>query len=210
MIIRAFVLVSLCLFGCEASKQPISEAPILDLSYNRSLFQYHPYQKSDSLVAIADAYDVPVDQIMAVNHLTKNQVIQEGRVLKIPQLVIEANKNNVVKQPSKAMLLKGWSAPVRVSHQTRRDEHGGWMLYPKVSANVRAVSKGRVLYVGKRNKDLGAQVILQHANNQSTMYALIGDIKVKKGQFVKQGQLIGMASLGKNMKPHVYFDRIKA
>ena len=87
MILRAFVLVSLCLFGCEASKQTVSEAPILDLSYNRSLFQYHPYQKSDSLVAIADAYDVPVEQIMAVNHLSKKQVIQEGRVLKIPQLV---------------------------------------------------------------------------------------------------------------------------
>lgn len=209
MIFRAFILASLCLFGCEASKQQGSEAPILDLSYNRSLFQYHPYQKSDSLGAIADAYDVPVEQIMSVNHLAKNQAIQEGRVLKIPQLIIEANKKSTVKQPSKSMLLKGWSSPVKVSHQTKRDVHGGWMFYPKVAANVRAVSQGRVAYVGKRTKDLGTQVIVQHANNQSTMYALLSDIKVKKGQFIKKGQLIGVASLGKNMRPNVYFDRIK-
>ena len=67
---------------------------------------------------------------------------------------------------------------------------------------------GKVVYVGRRTKDLGTQVIVQHANNQSTLYALLGEVKMKN-QIVKQGQLIGVASLGASMKPNVYFDRIK-
>lgn len=203
------VLISFLLIGCQPSKKSVPDAPLIDLSYNRSFFQYHPYQKSDSLNAIASAYDVTVEQIIEVNHLAKNQSVQEGRVLKIPQLIVEAKKKSVLTQSKKSMLLKGWSSPVKVSHQVKRDEHGGWMIYPKVAANVRAVSRGRVVYVGKRSKDLGTQVILQHAKNQSTMYALISDVKVRRGQSVNQGQLLGVASLGKNMKPNVYFDRIK-
>lgn len=200
---------SFLFFGCSMTNQPSSSVPVLDLSYNRSLFQYHPYQKTDSLLAIANAYDVSVDQIIKVNQLDKNKVIHEGQVLKIPLLIVDAKKQPKLSVKNKPMMLSGWSKPVRVSHKINRDQHGGWMIYPKVACNVRAVSKGKVVYVGKRNKDLGTQVILQHAGNQSTMYALISDVKVKKGQTVNRGQLLGMASLGKNMKPNVYFDRIK-
>lgn len=195
--------------GCQSNQGVVNEAPVLDLSYTRSLFQYHPYQKSDTLDAIAHAYDVGVEEILSVNHLSKNQSIPIGRVLKIPQLLI--NNKPVQWQPKqyKAMLLKGWSSPMRAVHKTTKDVRGGWMLYPRVAANVRSTANGKVVYVGRRTKDLGTQVIVQHANNQSTLYALLGEVKVKKNQIVKQGQLIGEASLGASMKPNVYFDRIK-
>lgn len=209
MLLRILLLVCFFLVGCHSGKKSFSDAPLLDLSYNRSLFQYHPYQKSDTLLSIADAYDVSTDQIMQANHLVKNQKIQEGRVLKIPQQIVDSKSQAELKKNPKPMLLKGWSNPVRVSHVTKSDVHGGWMLYPKVVANVRAVAQGRVVYVGKRTKDLGLQIIIQHPSNQSTMYALLSDVAVKKGQYVKKGQRLGSASLGKQMKPNVYFDRIK-
>ena len=203
-------LVLMLLVGCQSSQKTFENAPLLDLSYNRSLFQYHPYQSSDTLLSIASAYDVSVDQIIQANQLNKNQSIQLGRVLKIPQQIVESTYPTVQSKSTKAMLMKGWSSPVMVARLTKRDDqHGGWMIYPKVVANVRAVTKGKVVYVGRRNKDLGLQVILQHSGNQSTMYALMSDVAVKKGQYVKQGQRLGSVSLGKKMKPSMYFDRIK-
>ena len=209
MSLRISWIICLLLFGCQSNQKTVDNAPLLDLSYNRSLFQYHPYQKSDTLLSIADAYDVSMDEIMRANNLKKDQAIQSGRVLKIPQQIVDS-KHASVQSKNKPMLIKGWSSPVKAVHNTVRDaQHGGWMIYPKVVANVRAVANGKVVYVGKRTKDLGVQIILQHPANQSTMYALMGDVVVKKGQFVKKGQRLGSASIGKQMKPNVYFDRIK-
>lgn len=205
-----FIVLTLFLFGCQMKEGAHEDAPVLDLSYNRSLFQYHQYHKTDTLNSIANAYDVEVAQIMDANHLQRGQSIKEGRVLKIPLLAMNSDvKPKASHDKRKPMLLKGWQKPVRITHKTTEDPHGGWMIHPKVTANVRAVAAGRVVFVGRRNKGLGLQVIVQHGQNQSTMYALIADAKVKKGQMVKTGQLIGLSSLSRQMRPIMYFDRIK-
>ncbi|MHA1188121.1 MAG: M23 family metallopeptidase [Candidatus Heimdallarchaeota archaeon] len=54
----------------------------------------------------------------------------------------------------------------------------------------------------------GNYVIIQHENNEYSFYAHIikGEVKVKKGDKVKQGQVIGLlGNSGNSTGPHLHF-----
>ena len=57
----------------------------------------------------------------------------------------------------------------------------------------------------------GNYVIVSHGNNQATLYAHLNSVNVKKGQYVSQGQQIGiLGNTGYSTGPHLHFEvRIK-
>lgn len=74
--------------------------------------------------------------------------------------------------------------------------------------DVVASLSGKVSEI-KENPLLGNVVILEHANDVSTYYASLGEVKVKEGDELKQGDTIGAAGKNKFMKDngtHVHFE----
>jgi murein DD-endopeptidase MepM/ murein hydrolase activator NlpD len=71
---------------------------------------------------------------------------------------------------------------------------------------VRTVADGVVDFAGVQN-GFGNVVIVKHRNNQTTVYAHLSRIGVKKGQSVNQGQNIGaVGATGWATGPHLHFE----
>lgn len=71
---------------------------------------------------------------------------------------------------------------------------------------VRTVADGVVDFAGVQN-GFGNVVMVKHRNNQTTVYAHLSRINVKKGQAVSQGQNIGaVGATGWATGPHLHFE----
>ena len=106
-------------------------------------------------------------------------------------------------------------SPVEYNHisskfgvKRKKGYHGGVDFAAKKGVPVRAVANGKVK-LANWNGGYGKQVQLEHPEYGSylTSYAHLSKIKVKKGQIVKQGDIIGLVgSTGQSTGPHVHYE----
>ena len=64
--------------------------------------------------------------------------------------------------------------------------------YRKIPRSRRPVS-GTVIYAGNELKGLGNLVLVRHTNNYVTAYAHAKELRVKRGDPIKQGSVIGIS-----------------
>ena len=87
--------------------------------------------------------------------------------------------------------------------------HSGWDIGGKLGAQVVAVLAGRVTATGY-NSSCGNYVYIDHGSGYSTRYLHFSAIKVKTGEYVQQGQVIGLVgSTGISTAPHLHFTLCK-
>ena len=92
--------------------------------------------------------------------------------------------------------------------KTRRP-HNGTDFGAPTGTPVRAVASGKVTYAG-RNGGHGNFVKLNHDGPYETSYSHLSRIKVKNGQQVRQGQIIGLVgSTGMSTGPHLHYQMWK-
>jgi murein DD-endopeptidase MepM/ murein hydrolase activator NlpD len=91
----------------------------------------------------------------------------------------------------------------------KRRPHNGTDFGAPTGTPVRAVGKGKVLMAGK-NGGHGKFIKLDHQDPYQTSYSHLSKIYVKKGQKVKQGQVIGkVGTTGMSTGPHLHFQMWK-
>ena len=84
--------------------------------------------------------------------------------------------------------------------------HKGIDYSAPIGTPVHTVGKGVVRVAGYMN-GLGNVVFVDHSNSQTTVYAHLNQFKVKAGQTVEQGQLIGtVGETGWATGPHLHFE----
>jgi murein DD-endopeptidase MepM/ murein hydrolase activator NlpD len=85
-------------------------------------------------------------------------------------------------------------------------QHNGTDFAAPTGTAVRAVGDGTVDFAGQQS-GYGNIVVIQHRNNQQTVYAHLSRIDVRGGQTVSQGQFIGaVGSTGWATGPHLHFE----
>ena len=82
-------------------------------------------------------------------------------------------------------------------------EHGVGFAVP-VGTPVKAAAAGEVAAVSKALGDLGDIVLLRHKDDLMTTYSLLADVRVKEGDRVNAGQVLGV--LAKTEKAELQFD----
>ena len=88
-----------------------------------------------------------------------------------------------------------------------RSFHEGIDLKAKQGTPVYAAQAGKVLYSGSKIRGYGRMVILRHNGAIATVYAHNSRLMVRKGEFVKKGQLIAMSgNTGHSSGPHLHFE----
>ncbi|MCK5456966.1 MAG: M23 family metallopeptidase [Melioribacteraceae bacterium] len=84
--------------------------------------------------------------------------------------------------------------------------HNGVDFLPYYNTPVYAPGGGIIEYVG-RNGGFGKMVIINHGFGYKTRYAHLNKYKVKKGQKVKRGDLIGLTgNSGLSTGPHLHYE----
>lgn len=84
--------------------------------------------------------------------------------------------------------------------------HSGIDIGAQKGANILASNSGEIIVAGWNNA-YGNYVVINHGGGQTTLYAHMSKILVKKGQNVKRGDKIGLVgSTGWSTGPHLHFE----
>ena len=84
--------------------------------------------------------------------------------------------------------------------------HDGIDISAKNGTPIEASAAGKVVYAGQM-RGYGNLILLRHKDNMFTAYSHNSVNKVKKGQMVKQGQVIGkVGHTGRASGPHLHFE----
>ena len=86
-------------------------------------------------------------------------------------------------------------------------DHAGMDLLAAVGTPVLAGADGVVTRAVTKGKREGSSVTVDHKNGYVTVYSHLGKIKVRKGQKVKKGDLIGQVGMtGMTFAPHLHYE----
>lgn len=85
--------------------------------------------------------------------------------------------------------------------------HPGIDLRAGLSTNVVSINKGQVKHIEYSGIGYGNRVIVQHENGLKSMYAHMGHIDARLGEYVSAGELLGQVGMtGMTTGPHVHFE----
>ena len=142
-------------------------------------FYYYRVKKGDTLSGIAKRFGVPTYSIVKINGIKNPNLIKVGQVLKIPARV----RIRRFSWPVRGKVVRGFGLKDGVRNT-------GIDIKVKPGTPVRASSSGRVVFAG-RVGEYGNVVIIDHGKGYKTVYGYLEKMLVRKGQFVKRGQVIG-------------------
>ena len=85
--------------------------------------------------------------------------------------------------------------------------HAGLDFSAPQGTPIYATADGRVTTAGNKSNGYGNHVIINHGYGYETLYGHMVRVKVRNGQMVKRGEVIGwVGSTGKSTGPHLHYE----
>lgn len=85
--------------------------------------------------------------------------------------------------------------------------HAGVDFSAPQGTSIYASGSGKVVKTSKSPRGYGNTITIEHGFGYQTFYAHIKDIKVKRGETIKRGQIIGtVGNTGKSTAPHLHYE----
>lgn len=104
------------------------------------------------------------------------------------------------------LLAAGKKPLINPFHRAMREHHGVDYLVPEGTA-VFATADGVVESLSEKNTTHGKAITIDHGNGYETSYSHLLDIRVKKGQSVKRGDIIALSgNSGLSFAPHLHYE----
>ena len=104
------------------------------------------------------------------------------------------------------LLAAGKKPLINPFHRTMREHHGVDYLIPEGTA-VFATADGTVKSLSEKNSSHGKAITIDHGNGYETSYSHLLDIRVRKGQKVKRGDIIALSgNSGLSFVPHLHYE----
>lgn len=178
----------------------------------------HSVRVGETLTEIASGYDAEVADVIAfpANGLSDPNLLQEGSMILVPG-------GRIVPKPAPAL------RPVLPSAQfVDRSPSATGFIWPVVDVitsfygayhplgidinapfvSVAAASAGQVVFVGGDPCcSYGLYVDIRHDQGYETRYAHLSSFEVTIGQWVEQGQVLGVSgNSGRSTGPHLHFE----
>lgn len=182
----------------------------------------HVLRPGENLYRLSRFYGVSVDAIVRANQIADVTQLQTGGRLWIPGAKRTPPSESLAPPGGLAASMGGTGAgrdldiqlswPVRGRLSSRfgwrnGSRHDGIDIPAKSGTPIRASAAGRVIHSGTGLGDYGRAIIVKHAGRYSSVYAHNRRNRVKKGDFVERGDLIGeVGSSGNASGPHVHFE----
>lgn len=181
----------------------------------------HTVTAGDTLLAVADRYDVDAQDIAVYNNLADTDTLAVGQKLIIPDGYLkpepppaapsgetELADSSEPPPPAPDAEESGFVWPTTSRHisQYFRWGHTGIDLDNQSRPPVYAAAAGTVEFAGWLG-GYGKLVIVNHGNGLSTYYAHLDQTHVSEGQPIAKGTAVGkMGSTGRSTGPHVHFE----
>lgn len=215
-----FLLAANVITACAPFQSFVENPSASDTSHSRR--NYYVVQPNDNLYSIAFTLEVSPGQLRRANPWVNPVYIEPGTRLFIPQNQTEhnyANNNNYneseIQQSDQAdYQLQGanfiWPInriDVSSNYGWRKGRlHAGIDLRAPRGTPIYASAAGRVKFSGY-NRGYGHIIIIDHGRGIETAYAHNSRNMVKKGQHVKQGEVVAAVGRSGNATGnHVHFE----
>jgi lipoprotein NlpD len=185
---------------------------------------WYMVEPGDTPVSIAKRARIPLDDLLEINGLRRNDPLEPGRPIFLygsaqgiakaePSLAPPAAAPEPAPKPEppgKVAPLRWPLAAPRVTSRFGRRwgrPHEGIDMAAPIGTPVYAAAAGTVLYSGDRVRGYGNMVVLKHSGGLVTVYAHNSVVLVKTGEAVAMGQEIArVGDTGRSTAPHLHFE----
>ncbi|MEC8739749.1 MAG: peptidoglycan DD-metalloendopeptidase family protein [Bacteroidota bacterium] len=151
------------------------------------------YEKIDAVIARIKVRQKSFDDLVLLAKKKSNKIAH------IPSIQPVSNKN--LKR-----VASGFGYRIDPYYRTRKF-HQGMDFSARQGTKVYATADGVVKETRYSKRGYGNKIIIHHGYGFTTLYAHLYKIKVRKGQKVKRGELIGLVgSTGKSTGPHLHYE----
>jgi len=156
----------------------------------RKFIILYKVKKGDSLWSIAKRFNVSIKLIKKINNL-KSNYLKVGQILKIPTYKVNKLGNLVINRPLNFI----WPVDGCIDTSPKKKGFNNSIIFcAPINTPIKAVEVGKVLFAGPNDKfakGLGNIVILEHPKGFVSVYAMLSNITVRKGDIVEKGETIG-------------------
>ena len=164
---------------------------------NNHQFTHYKIKKGDTLTKISKKFSISENEIIKNNNI-KNKKIYTGMNLKIPITDTINKSENYSSKNSRPDVNKNkpdFCWPLSDVFATERDgldgvKPIGIIITGKSRTNVLSSADGVVTKVGHM-RGFGNYIILKHVNKYLTIYSFLKEVKVREGENIKKGKMIG-------------------
>lgn len=102
--------------------------------------------------------------------------------------------------------ISGWFGGQRIMNGHKMNPHGGTDIAAQEGTPVKAASDGVITLNAPNTFYSGNVIVIDHGQGLQTIYAHLQKMNVKKGQKVKQGEIIGtVGKTGRVTGPHLHW-----
>ncbi|MFP8881893.1 MAG: M23 family metallopeptidase [Myxococcota bacterium] len=181
----------------------------------------HTLRAGENLYRLSLFYGVSVEAIVRANGIHDVTALGVGQEIWIPSTTKpsamrtladpkSAKRNGRKHGAEQASLGLAWPVRGRLSspfgwRNGRR--HEGIDIPARRGTPIYAAQAGRVIHSGGGLGDYGQVVIVKHRGRFSTVYAHNDRVRVRKGQFIEKGDILGeVGTSGNASGPHVHFE----
>ncbi len=179
-----------------------------------SIGVWHRVEPGQSAYRIAQAYEVPLIDLLDANEIADPSLVRPGQSLWVPgaterrRIALPGEprdrfspvERRTFRQPVRGKVGSGFGA----RHGGRH--HGVDILAPE-GTDVRGAEYGLVLYAGDGMRGYGKVIVLDHGEGITTLYAHLKEFRVKSGDAVAAGQVIGaVGRTGNATTSHCHFE----
>jgi len=185
-------------------------------SWDGSAGVTHVLRPGENLYRLSRFYGVSVDVIARANDIEDVTSLKVGQPIWIPgakrgpaeQSLAQPGAGSADRSAGGLELI--WPVRGRLSSRfgwRNGRNHDGVDIPARTGTPIVAAAAGRVIHSGTGLGDYGRVVILKHEGHYSTVYAHNRRNRVKKGDFVEKGEVIGeVGSSGNATGAHVHFE----
>ncbi|MDU5107421.1 peptidoglycan DD-metalloendopeptidase family protein [Clostridium sp.] len=150
---------------------------------------------------------------------TKEYIVEAGKIINSKLI-----KEDIIKEAVSKKIYRGTKNPYEygvafLNHPTRggymtsgygerwSSFHKGIDIAGNIGDNVFAAMDGEITYAEYNDGGYGNLIIIKHEDNMSTYYGHLSEYKVKVGDKVKKGDIIGeVGNTGFSTGPHLHFE----
>lgn len=213
------------LSGCFG---PVPEAPratarpaVRQVAADRPAAREYVVQRGDTFRAIAARLGVDMRDLGAVNGIPSPYVVRIGQVLRVP--LPRRPEPGLVARPPVARPAPSPPGPATDAPRliwptdgavatgfgatVRGRPNRGIDLVAYRGLAVRAAAAGRVIFAGQEPERFGQLVVIDHGGGWTTAYAYLGEVTVREGEAVRQGERIArVGESGAAHSPTLHFE----
>jgi murein DD-endopeptidase MepM/ murein hydrolase activator NlpD len=174
---------------------------------------YHRIERGQTAYRIARTYGIEPQELLEANRISDPRSLQPGQMLWIPGATGTKTVPpvRIESQPSR-ILGKKFIMPLRGTISSRFGWRNGRMhegidILAPGGTPVRAAGYGVVIYAGDGMHGYGNAIILDHGDRVTTLYGHLKRIRVRSGDAVAAGNVIGtVGETGNATTTHLHFE----